>query len=344
MNITEFMSFDLEWFTTVPGILITGGVVVLLIALILFITSNKKDKNKNQEVASEEIAVSTESQTPLDMAIDNNATVEANDVMSNQVAPVNNNEAVNNDINVNGTFGMNPSQPVANEIPTIPTATSGVQPGVNNVVDFSSPVMDTPVVSPTEVVIPVANNNVLEATPYVAPTIANVTEPTANPVVQNVPVVNNPVSIQEQPVIYGGANPANVNSSPVQERPVIYGGANPLENTTTLPRMTNHEAYGVSGSNVVQPAVETQPPVIETPVVESVVVPVEPISPVMEMPSVPPVSEPVVMNVQPVVPQVEIPVQTVSQTPTVPSMPMTGAEMFAGPAPENHDVIETLEF
>ena len=50
MNITEFMSFDLEWFTTVPGILITGGVVVLLIALILFIASNKNDKNKQQEL------------------------------------------------------------------------------------------------------------------------------------------------------------------------------------------------------------------------------------------------------------------------------------------------------
>ena len=39
MNITEFMSFDLEWFTTLPGLLITGGVIVLLIALIIFIIS-----------------------------------------------------------------------------------------------------------------------------------------------------------------------------------------------------------------------------------------------------------------------------------------------------------------
>ena len=37
-------SFSLDWFMTIPGMLITGGVVFLIIALIIFIvTDNKKE-------------------------------------------------------------------------------------------------------------------------------------------------------------------------------------------------------------------------------------------------------------------------------------------------------------
>ena len=42
MKVLEFMSFDPAWFLTVPGLLITGGVVLLLIALIVFIATSKK--------------------------------------------------------------------------------------------------------------------------------------------------------------------------------------------------------------------------------------------------------------------------------------------------------------
>ena len=36
---------DLSWFITIPGMLITGGVLLLIIALIIFIlTSGKKNK------------------------------------------------------------------------------------------------------------------------------------------------------------------------------------------------------------------------------------------------------------------------------------------------------------
>jgi len=350
MNITEFMSFDLEWFTTLPGILITGGVVVLLIALILFIASNKKDKNKNQDVATVENTVPAEVQTPMDTNIDNNMMMGTAVGMMNLTSPAVDNTMINNDIQSNGTVSVNSIEPVANDIPTIPAietptaVTYSAQPAVTNVVDFSAPAVEVPMQNAET---PIVNNNdiIPEVTPYVAPNSTNNVEPSMDvtptysepvvaPVEESVPVVE--TTVQEQPVIYGGANPASVNPTPVTQKPVIYGGANPLENTTTLPRMTNHDAYSASSSNIIQPAVETQPIVIETPVVEPVIAPVEQVTPV--------VSEPNEIAVGPTVSQVEIPVQPVPEIPASPAMPMTGAEMFASPAPETSDEIETLEF
>ena len=39
---------DLSWFITIPGMLITGGVLLLIIALIIFILTSGK-KNKKEE-------------------------------------------------------------------------------------------------------------------------------------------------------------------------------------------------------------------------------------------------------------------------------------------------------
>ena len=46
MKILEFMSFNPGWFLTLPGILITSGVILLLIALILLLTSAKKEEEE----------------------------------------------------------------------------------------------------------------------------------------------------------------------------------------------------------------------------------------------------------------------------------------------------------
>ena len=41
-------TFSLDWFLTIPGMLITGGILFLIIALIIFIvTGNKKTKTKH---------------------------------------------------------------------------------------------------------------------------------------------------------------------------------------------------------------------------------------------------------------------------------------------------------
>ena len=40
--------FNLSFFTTIPGMLITGGVLLLLIALIIFIATGSKKGKKNK--------------------------------------------------------------------------------------------------------------------------------------------------------------------------------------------------------------------------------------------------------------------------------------------------------
>ena len=42
------MNFDFSWFLTIPGMLITGGVLLLIIALIVLIVSGKKDKKEKK--------------------------------------------------------------------------------------------------------------------------------------------------------------------------------------------------------------------------------------------------------------------------------------------------------
>ena len=73
------MAFSIDWFLTVPGILITVGVILLIIALIMFVTSSMKEKkgeaapsvleNNNVEetpvVEVEEVVEPVSVETPL---------------------------------------------------------------------------------------------------------------------------------------------------------------------------------------------------------------------------------------------------------------------------------------
>ncbi|MBQ7137344.1 MAG: hypothetical protein IJO43_05155 [Bacilli bacterium] len=347
MNITEFMSFDLAWFATLPGILITGGVVVLLIALIFFIASNKKEKNKSAEVVPVE-------NNDITSDINNNFGMDAAAVgmVASQTVPMNNDLELNN-----GMANVNEAVPA--EVPSFDNSTV-----VPNVVDFTSSVQST-----NEVVEGVSNNVVTvpsveinepaapvvpEVAPVEAPAsveIPAVEIPSVEPVVQEAPV--EPVApvvpevapavepaAPEKPVIYGGVDPANTVSASAPVQPVIYGGANPLENTTTIPRVTNHEAYGASVPSV-EPVAQEAPvepvaPVVPeaTPVVEPAIVETPVVEETNTVPSAPEISiEPAV----PVVPEVA-PV----------SMPMTGEEMFGSVEPSTSNgsssEIETLEF
>ena len=40
------MNFDMSWFTTVPGLMITGGVILLIVALVILIVTGKKSKKE----------------------------------------------------------------------------------------------------------------------------------------------------------------------------------------------------------------------------------------------------------------------------------------------------------
>lgn len=59
------LAFSLNWFTTIPGILISLGVVLLIIALILFIVGGKKTKKEEKVVTKDDtLAVENTSNTP----------------------------------------------------------------------------------------------------------------------------------------------------------------------------------------------------------------------------------------------------------------------------------------
>lgn len=353
MNITEFMSFDLEWFTTLPGLLITGGVIVLLIALIIFIISNRKANKKIEEgvveaaTETQESVVPSAAEPPVEPQMQINemaATIDLPVVPEVTNNPVNNgvvNEPVDITYNSSGsvnilgnpqTNGVMPPVSTAVEIPTffeqnIPSNPMNDSNSIvtSNPVDFSiNNEQINPTVNSVAVEAPVVSKTVM---PQVDATLSTPTVQMVQPEVQVAQVVEQPTP---QPTIYGGVNPINtVNTTPVVEevKPVIYGGANPLENTTTLPVMNNNGAYNANGSNSY-----TEP----TPAVQNFV---------------PPVAE----VTQPVVQEVPIvATSTVNQTPvepaTVQQMPMTGAEMFGTNDNNNSgsnnssNEIETLEF
>ena len=46
------MSFNFKWFTTIPGILITAGVVLLIVAFVLLILTGKKSKKEKKNMAN----------------------------------------------------------------------------------------------------------------------------------------------------------------------------------------------------------------------------------------------------------------------------------------------------
>lgn len=365
MNITEFMSFDLEWFTTLPGLLITGGVIVLLIALIIFIISNKKSDKKLKEEVVEQQPVEVQEEIPpvnaevpfepqmqinemaptVDMPVVPEVTnVPINNIGSNEPVDITYNS--NGSVNILGnpqTNGIMPPVSTAVEIPTffeqnVPSQFNSATPVNNNVMDFSNsdPSAVQPVVAPVgetasviEPVTNMANNEV--TTPSTVESMPSVpVEVSSSPVMSMPEVATQPVVEEARPAIYGGVSPVNTfNQTPVVEaKPVIYGGANPLENTTTLPVMNNHGAYNASGNNTYNEPNTTMQSVI-SPVAE-VTQPVAQVAPVTAMPEV---------NQTPVEPVV------------VPQMPMTAAEMFGTNDISSNNVsinssneIETLEF
>lgn len=227
MNILA-INFDLNWFLTIPGMLITGGILLLLIALIVFIAtsgSGKKDKlqDKNNVATNNPIS--------------NDSVNELNSTMNQGVPPITPVDSANiNSINqempqATVTPVMEPVQevtPIVQEAPvvsapTVEIATNETPAEVN--ANFIPPVVDTPVTSET-----------------IQPQVQEV-----SPAPMPAPEVS----------IYGGVSPiANVQPKEEPQRQ-IYGGANPLDATQAIPIVepVQHVEYGVP----VEPKIEEQP-------------------------------------------------------------------------------------
>lgn len=263
MKILEFMSFNPGWFLTLPGILITSGVILLLIALILLLTSAKKEEEEENVSPANNFAT-TNVETP--------------------VAP----EPVQ--INVPQAPVQNIVEPQMAQQPTIANMGAGILDIANN---NTKPVVEeaaTPAKAETPGILNIGESTVPEQTqPEEIPSINinNVVPPVETPVINPTPVVNAtpivpqaPVQEEVKPVIntepvqpvsiYGGVSPTiDINKENLQpEKTVIYGGADPLENTAPIPTVT-HPAY----STVIPTPQPATPKVSEAKLVDPIATP-----------------------------------------------------------------------
>ena len=307
MKILEFMSFNPEWFLTVPGILITAGVILLLIALILLLTSGKKEEEKVEEVSEpvnpvadtqpqveETIAVPQMPEVSLEQPV-------AAPTMEQPVAPV---------------FEQ-PTAPAVDVAPVLESASIPVIESVPEVkeepkIEIFEPSFDVAPVAPTvNVEAPVSNN--ISSVEEV-----KVEEPEVKPTVS----------------IYGGASPVKDIFNQPEQPKVIYGGADPLENTGSIPKVEVNTV--IPSFNEVTPIMEpTTPeiPVTQTAVMDNSVT--ETIS------AAPTVSFEPVESVMPTAPEVA-PVSALFETPVAPvveSQPTVPATPVA-----QKEEIETLDF
>ena len=293
---------DFSWFGTIPGMLITGGVLLLIISLIIFISTmgkkGKKDKNsveeKSLEGAKEMVSESSLSNSVSAPVIDaiptgtdsitgmpNVAFATPTPVQPEVVSPM------------SGTVPVQPevAQPMPEAAP--------VQPEVAQPMPEAAPVQPE-VVQPMPEVAPV-QPEVVQPMPEVAPVQPEVAQPMPEvaPVQPEVaPQMSEVVSVSTEPTnqtvsIYGGASPS-VSKSDIEttETHQIYGGANPLENTQSI------------SINDINQAAASQVAAANEPQIEQVVVPVQ-TEVVQPTPEVTSVINPTVSNVE-IQPQVSV--------------------------------------
>ena len=226
----------LDWIMTIPGILITCGVVLLFLAIVLFIIGNKKGKAAKVKL-------------------------EAND----QAAP----ETITNDTVATVTEPVAEVQPVVEETATpeagvidfTPTAEEPVAP-IEPVTE-TAPVVEEVVSSEPAVELPTVEETAPAAEEPVAPA-----EPTVTIYGGNSPLENTQV---EMPAVeatpYGGAPEVNViGEAPAVEMPTVEPVVTPAEPTVEEPVIMPTPA--------VEPVTEI-PTATPTPVVEPIVTPVE---------------------------------------------------------------------
>ena len=267
------MNFDFGWFLTVPGILITGGVLLLIVALIILIATSGKKNKENQEVV-EEASADTNNQNVAEQSVEPAMPEAASEAVAptevvpemDQPQPVDANDSI-----------MNMPEPVV----------AGAAPEANQMGDVQ-PIQEAPAFEPQvanveqPAIEPVAETPVMEQpvqeapvteTPAFEPQVANVEQPTMEPVAEapvmeqpavqpvvEAPVMEQPAAMPEAPVaqptmeansvpnIDNGVQP--VAEAPAVEvanpEPAVYGGTNPTVSDVNVsaPQAEQPQIYG----------------------------------------------------------------------------------------------------
>lgn len=196
----------LDWFTTIPGILVICGVILLVIAIILFIAGNKKAK-KEEMVQTNPV---TESANTMNTEVNTTADTNIGEVNVQEVSPV------------------------MEQASTIPTESVSLENNELPKMEVESNNDVSPIQIEEPVSIPSIDNSVNSMDTVSDETSFNIPIPTEKPSFDNTSTS-----------IYGGASPIS-NISMNEEKPVtIYGGNDPLEATQSIPKVEeHHEPYG----------------------------------------------------------------------------------------------------
>lgn len=227
----------LDWFTTIPGILVICGVILLVIAIILFIAGNKKVK-KEEMVQTNPV---TESANTMNTEVNTTADTNIGEVNVQEVSPVMEQASTiptesvsleNNELPKMEVESNNDVSPIKIEEPVqIPSEEIHIEEPVK--------ISDTEIHNeeasiPEPVSIPSIDNSVNSMDTVSDETSFNIPIPTEKPSFDNTSTS-----------IYGGASPIS-NISMNEEKPVtIYGGNDPLEATQSIPKVEeHHEPYG----------------------------------------------------------------------------------------------------
>ncbi len=227
----------LDWFTTIPGILVICGVILLVIAIILFIAGNKKAK-KEEMVQTNPV---TESANTMNTEVNTTAETNIGEVNVQEVSPVMEQASTiptesvsleNNELPKMEVESNNDVSPIKIEEPVqIPSEEIHIEEPVK--------ISDTEIHNeeasiPEPVSIPSIDNSVNSMDTVSDETSFNIPIPTEKPSFDNTSTS-----------IYGGASPIS-NISMNEEKPVtIYGGNDPLEATQSIPKVEeHHEPYG----------------------------------------------------------------------------------------------------
>lgn len=227
----------LDWFTTIPGILVICGVILLVIAIILFIAGNKKAK-KEEMVQTNPV---TESANTMNTEVNTTADTNIGEVNVQEVSPVMEQASTiptesvsleNNELPKMEVESNNDVSPIKIEEPVqIPSEEIHIEEPVK--------ISDTEIHNekasiPEPVSIPSIDNSVNSMDTVSDETSFNIPIPTEKPSFDNTSTS-----------IYGGASPIS-NISMNEEKPVtIYGGNDPLEATQSIPKVEeHHEPYG----------------------------------------------------------------------------------------------------
>ncbi|MBQ2639529.1 MAG: hypothetical protein IJF92_02070 [Bacilli bacterium] len=310
------MNFDFSWFLTVPGILITGGVLLLIVALIILIATSGKKNSEYQEVVEEnsadangQVAAEQNMEAPMPEAANANAVPEMGQP---QVNPNDSIMNIPDPVMAAPAPEMNPVEPamdvnpVAQEQPAFDPQVANVeqpvgapsmepvveQPAIEPVQEAPSmePVVEQPAIEPVQEapsMEPVVEQPAIELAPE-TPSMEPVVEqpaiqpspeaPSMEPVINqptmesnSIPNIDNGVGVQNPTVENVNSNPVVPdvsNVQPQQEQPQIYGGANPLENTQSIP------ISNIVGPNANQAPVQT--PSAEPTMVDPQIQPVQP--------------------------------------------------------------------